>query len=109
MFRQFRDASGRTLQEVLDERGETPEDHLALIRFVRDPDGGRCGEYGVLATTTPGGSVVRVCGARFAALARRDFAELAVVVLHEELHSLGLGENPPTSRQISSRVEMSCR
>lgn len=31
------------------------------------------------------------------------------IVIHEMLHSLGLGENPPTSDYITSRVMERCR
>ena len=30
------------------------------------------------------------------------------LIIHELLHSLGLGENPPTSSQISSQVMRRC-
>ena len=30
------------------------------------------------------------------------------IVLHEFLHTLGLGENPPTSRAITERVAVRC-
>jgi hypothetical protein len=61
-----------------------------------------------LATTIPGRRVVSVCGSKFKSLARRDLQGLAVVILHEELHSLGLGENPPTSGEISRSVAERC-
>jgi len=31
-----------------------------------------------------------------------------VVVIHEALHSLGLGEDPPSSREITARVSSAC-
>jgi hypothetical protein len=31
------------------------------------------------------------------------------MVIHEILHTLGLGENPPTSVEITQRVEARCR
>ena len=109
LFAEFRDASGRTLQEVLDARGETPQSHMSRIAFVPGASEGRCSEESVLATANPGHDVVRVCGRKFASLARRNPPAVAVVFLHEELHSLGLGEDPPTSREISQRIEASCR
>ena len=36
-----------------------------------------------------------------------ESAEAALI--HESLHSLGLGENPPTSSEITSRVISRCR
>jgi hypothetical protein len=32
-----------------------------------------------------------------------------MVVLHETLHTLGLGENPPDSRAITRQVTARCR
>ena len=31
------------------------------------------------------------------------------LVIHEMLHTLGLGENPPTSTEITKRVEGRCQ
>jgi hypothetical protein len=31
------------------------------------------------------------------------------MVIHEMLHTLGLGENPPTTFEITARVRESCR
>jgi hypothetical protein len=31
------------------------------------------------------------------------------IVIHEALHTLGLGENPPSSAEITARVLASCR
>jgi len=36
----------------------------------------------------------------------RELAEL--IVIHEFLHSLGLGENPQTSVEITARVKARC-
>jgi hypothetical protein len=36
------------------------------------------------------------------AVAEPDYA--AVLLIHEELHALGLGQNPPTSADITDRV-----
>lgn len=87
LFGDFRDASGRTLQENLDGLGVSPAAFLGRIAFVDGADEGRCAEHGILATTTPGGSEVRLCRAGVATLARRDLPALAVVLVHEELHS----------------------
>jgi hypothetical protein len=44
--------------------------------------------------------------------ARRKTSTIAVgaatIVIHESLHALGLGENPPSSRDITNRVERRC-
>jgi hypothetical protein len=37
---------------------------------------------------------------------QRDMAE--IYVIHEMLHTLGLGENPPTSLEITQQVKRRC-
>jgi hypothetical protein len=75
-------------------------------------DGGRsaaCQRQGVLAFTARHSRVIYLCGRDFARAWRRDFREVQVAIIHELLHSLGLGENPPSPRGISYRVEQLCR
>jgi hypothetical protein len=38
-----------------------------------------------------------------------SYCSRAQAVVHELLHSLGLGENPPTSREITAQVLKRCR
>ena len=56
------------------------------------------------ATTTPGRRTVFVCGAQFMEMQRRQPGLAADLLIHEELHSLGLGENPPNSSEITARI-----
>jgi len=49
-----------------------------------------------------------VCSHRFEDLQERNPSEAEAVVLHELLHSLGLGENPPASSEITDAVIRSC-
>ena len=106
----FRDTAGRTLRENLDTRGQTPASFIGGILFYdgdlfptcrKDP--GR-----VHAFTAPGSRVVFVCGERFYDGWRRKPQWGELVLLHEALHSMGLGENPPSSDQITSHVAWSC-
>jgi hypothetical protein len=41
-------------------------------------------------------------------LQRSQPAAAANRAIHEMLHTLGLGENPPTTSEITRRVEMRC-
>jgi hypothetical protein len=107
LFVQFQDSSGATLRARLDASGETPEGYLSRIAFTKANDRDRCTD-GALAVTTVGSPSVRLCSG-FASLLRRDPRAAAVVLIHEALHSLGLGENPPTSQEISRHIEASCR
>src|SRR5262245_51548730 len=109
IFSEFRDGSGRPLQKRLDAIGQTAESYLGWLWFVDGGVSGRCERSEVVAFTSPGSQVVRFCGERFTrALAARGPGFLAAIVIHEELHSLGLGEDPPTSGEITRRVEARC-
>jgi hypothetical protein len=108
VFRDFADDQGRPLQEKLDAYRLTGPEYLSLIYFADGSDDGRCGDESVLANTKPGSRHVAVCR-RFGRLYREDRTWAEVVVIHEALHTLGLGENPPTSFEISTRVAARCR
>ena len=103
----FRAADGTTLAEVLSRDGVTAPGHLRRLFFFSGEDRPQC-RKDVLAWTAPGSRVVFICPARF----RRSYAtnpgRLEAVVLHEMLHTLGLGENPPTGAEITHRVVAAC-
>ena len=108
VFEDFTDASGRTLQQNLDALDLTPADYLDQIVFYDGIDSGLCRSPNVLAMTVPRSRVVFVCRERFVA-ARRSYPPLAeAVIIHETLHTLGLGENPPYSTDITARVFERC-
>ena len=67
-----------------------------------------CDRPATLAFTWPGSPIVFVCAQQFVAAARRDPFLAEAALIHEGLHSLGLGENPPTSSAITSRVMHRC-
>jgi hypothetical protein len=103
---------GRTLQENLDGTGETAQSYLALRVFFyegyRLPTcRSRRAKKG-LAVTHPGSHAVFVCSHRFKDIQERNPPDAEAVVIHELLHSLGLGENPPASDDITSAVTKSC-
>jgi len=109
VFSDFEDASGHTLQETLDSLGQTGQSYLGWIWFRDGGFQGLCARSDVLAITAPGSRVVSYCGERFTrAILRQGPRSLAMTILHEELHSLGLGEDPPTSLEITRRVETRC-
>ena len=108
IFGDFAGPAGQPLQEKLDAYGLAGPEYLALLYFADGVEGGRCGDENVLATTTPGSRRVSVCR-RFARAYRDDPTWAEVVVIHEALHTLGLGENPPSSAEISIRVVARCR
>ncbi len=122
LFADLRDARGTTLEEVL--RGESGNvtEHLLRLSF-RDGSGDATCAGGVAAFTRPGSLVVFLCLSRFQGLVRRDRFRAGNVLIHEELHTLGLPEarrgaeardlarteNPlMTSSQINDLVASRC-
>jgi hypothetical protein len=67
----------------------------------------RCARGRTLAVTAPGSRAVWVCP-QFALEQRRDPGLAEVTLLHEALHSLGLGEDPPSAAEITSRIVTRC-
>lgn len=104
---EFRDREGRTLRARL---GELDVDASAYARMVLFYDGGSsapCRRPRTYAFTAPGSRVVRACPA-LGWLAASAPEQAEAVVIHEVLHTLGLGENPPRSDEITARVERRC-
>jgi hypothetical protein len=77
-----------------------------MITFVDDTRHRTC-VSGVLAFTAPGIRVVRVCIDEFKRISREQPDYVVASVMHEILHTLGLGENPSSS-QITARVLARC-
>ena len=109
LFSEFADPDGRPLQRGLDELGVSGQGYLGLVIFYDGQRHPRCAAEGVLAVTTRGGRAVMVCPEEFRRLTFRDPRLAEAVIIHETLHTLGLGENPPSSREITSRVISRCR
>ena len=103
----FIDPLGRNLQEGLAALDQTPAGYLDLIVFVDGQAQSRCVNEQVLAFTAPGSRVIHICS-QFGGMQRRDPALAEAVIIHEALHSLGLGENPPSSLEITRRVFDRC-
>jgi len=98
---------GGTPQDALERLGIGPEGLLETLVFI---DGSRepvCRMGRAVLTTTPGSRVVSVCPG-FAQFQIKNPGKSASLMIHESLHALGLGENPPTSNEITQRVERRC-
>jgi len=108
IFRDFRDAKGRALQARLDSLDYSASSFLQILRFANGERLSPCQSSGVLAATTPLSHVIFLCGVRFFETERHDPEFAAALVIHEMLHSLGLGENPPASNDITMRVLDRC-
>jgi hypothetical protein len=108
VFTDFTDAAGRPLAANLSASAKTAGEYLAELRFADGSSMRACEAEQVVAATEPGSHVVFICGSRFERefRAQRDAGEIMIV--HELLHSLGLGENPPSSRDITASVAARC-
>jgi hypothetical protein len=108
VFSDFRDRRGRTLQENLDATGLEGPAHLRGLIFANGRFHGDCRLPSVLALATPGRQVIYICGPQFLQRERLDPGFTAALLIHEQLHALGLGENPPHSQEITARVISRC-
>ena len=103
----FRDASGRTMQERLDLLGETPRGFLSRLIF-RESFDRRCHDSVTLAFTYLESREVFICGTQFWQAYQRNPSRVEALIIHEMMHTLGLGENPPSSLEINARVIKRC-
>lgn len=108
VFSDFRDAEGRTLQQNLETLGLSGETFLRFTLFYDGNGKGICASRQILAATAPGSRAVFICTAQFSILALREPGLAAALIIHEELHSLGLGERPPDSKVITAQVIARC-
>lgn len=101
----FESVNGGRLDQVLRASGRTAQEQLD--RLVLQSGRGRrdCDRSAVLASTGVRSLVVSVCLPRFMFLSP---AHQEAILIHEMLHSLGLGENPPDSLTITKRVMQRC-
>jgi hypothetical protein len=111
----FKDPEGRSLLANLETWQQAPSDYLAqAITFLDGSKLENCRKGAVLVTSR-GQLPVFVCpaggpmpGSRFASIAIDRPAQAEIMVIHEMLHTLGLGENPPTTFEITDRVTARC-
>jgi len=109
VFADFRDERGRPLQERLAELGMSGQSYLELVVFYDGTGQATCRRDGVLAFTGQGHRVVYLCRERFEREWRAGESRFAeIVLIHEMLHTLGLGENPPSSQAITNHVLRHC-
>ncbi|HET7526274.1 MAG TPA: hypothetical protein VFK10_10060 [Burkholderiaceae bacterium] len=104
MLADFTDVGGRRLDRVLQAAGRTPQEQLDQLVLVSGM--GRYGcSRGQLAFTHVGSATVSICLWPFELL---PAPKRQAVLIHEMLHSLGLGENPPESVAITAQVLKRC-
>jgi hypothetical protein len=107
----FVDTSGRPLARNLEALGLSASAYLSLLWFMDGTYDTVCEprQPRIAAFTERRGRAVYVCRAAFLDVVRQGTAEF--VIIHEMLHSLGLGENAPhpTSLAITRQVAKRCK
>ena len=108
VFADFTDAVGQRLSTTLMARGTNPAEAFGVLRFFDDGAAPQCRAGTTLAFTQVGSSAIRICGMQFRYRFRQNPTTTEIIVIHEFLHALGLGENPPTSDAITKQVAVRC-
>jgi hypothetical protein len=104
----FMDRDGHPLNERLRALAVDRQRYLSLVVFIDGSREAPC-RTGVIAFTAPGSRVVRVCVEELKLTWQKNPEHVVSSVIHEMLHTLGLGEDPPTSAEITRRVSAACR
>ena len=104
----FVDESGGSLRARLVATGMSPADAFATLRFVDSHGAPQCRTWTTLAFTQTRSRVIHVCAGLFMKRSMRNRMTAEIIVLHEFLHTLGLGENPPTSQAITAQIALRC-
>ena len=109
LLTEFADASGVALRDRLDRTSLTALEFMATLHFLDGADTPQCRSRTDLAAfTAPGNRVIFVCGDRFSASFADKPRAAEMLIIHEVLHAVGLGENPPASDEITARVTRRC-
>lgn len=106
----FQDESGASLLANLAALPSTADAYVVeRVWFVDGSDTPQCRKDQTLAAFTAAGSkVVWICAARFAQRFSGEITAAEVLIIHEVLHTLGLGEDPPSSAEITRQVIKRC-
>ena len=103
----FDDGNGRSLADRLSAVAVDIHVYLTMVTFIDDTRHRMC-VTGVLAFTAPGSRVVRVCSNELTRINAQQPDYVVASLIHEILHTLGLGENPPSASEITARVLARC-
>jgi hypothetical protein len=107
LLTEFRDQRGRPLASNVPRGVGNLRTYLATLVFVDGSDTRSCAK-GALAVAEPGSRIVRVCSSRLVWTWQQNSRHVGAGLIHEALHTLGLGENPPSSQEITRRVLAAC-
>jgi len=104
----FVDEQGVPLGTRLAATGRNPVEAFTALRIVNKPLAPQCRTSKRLAFTFPGSQVIYVCSLKLRNESIQNSVRTELILIHEFLHSLGLGENPPTSQYITTQVAGRC-
>jgi hypothetical protein len=107
LLAEFRDAHDQPLSVRLATFGVPADQYLAMLPFLDGSERPLCKGGQSQLLTARGVARVIVCKP-FLQTVDRERAMAEVYVIHEMLHTLGLGENPPSSLEITQRVKTRC-
>ena len=107
LLTEFSDSAGLPLVQRLGRLSVDPQTYLTMLVFVDGSREATC-VAGVFGFTMPGSRVVRLCVDGLKETYQKRPREAAARFIHEALHTLGLGENPPSSKEITERVLTAC-
>jgi hypothetical protein len=108
IFGDFSNGSGQRLSARFAASGKTVAEAFAVLRVFEDRNAKQCFGGTRLAFTEVGSQLIRVCGPQFKDQFLRDRRVTELIMIHELLHTFGLGENPPSSQEISAQVAVRC-
>jgi len=105
----FANADGLALRAVLDGRRTTAAEFMNGLHFVDGSETPQCrGRDQLGAFTTPGSHVIFICADSFASRFRGQQKAAEMLIIHEVLHAIGLGERPPSPSAITAQVTRRC-
>jgi len=107
LLEEFKDARDQPLSVKLGSFGVSADQYLAMLPFLDGSERPLCRRGQSELVTVRGVARVVVCKP-FLQTVDRERAMAEVYVIHEMLHTLGLGENPPSSREITQIVKTRC-
>ncbi len=100
--------TGRPLADTLSISGLDLEYWLRSVHFLTGDGRAGCANRRTLAYTPIGSTIVWVCPLALEKIRRPQQGLIANVLVHETLHTLGPGEDPPSPKEIMPRVENHC-
>jgi hypothetical protein len=113
---EFTDGHGQTLDRRLEAWDMSAADYVRALPFHDGTGMQHCDQAHVVLVTIPGLPAVYLCprhsGDAFSLFSQTETQHPSLakaMVIHEMLHTLGLGENPPSTLKITERVQKRCR